>query len=179
MTERDGQAGGDPVGDLQRWLMRSGARSVGKELTGQVRRVLLGQSGAGQRGGRRDGDVWETATTRSGNDSGEAPECAWCPVCRAARRLRESGPGLGTHLTEAGDALASVVQEAYSAFEAAMKAQQRPPGAAQEPPAAPREPSAAESPAAESPAAESPGAESPAPRPRPAGDTGSAPDDRR
>jgi hypothetical protein len=150
--------------------MRSGARSAGKELTGQIRRVLLGQGGAGQRGGRRDGDVWETATTHSGNDSGEAPECAWCPVCRAARRLRESGPGLGTHLTEAGDALASVVQEAYSAFEAAMKAQQqRPPGAAQEPPAAPREPSAAES----------PGAGSPAPRPRPAEDTGSAPDDRR
>jgi hypothetical protein len=169
VTERDGQAGGDPVGDLQRWLMRSGARGVGKELTGQIRRAL-GQGGAGQRGGsQRDGDVWETATTRSVNDSGEAPECAWCPVCRAARRLRESGPGLGTHLTEAGDALASVVQEAYSAFEAAMKAQQRPPGAAQEPPAASREPSAAES----------PGAESGAARPRPAEDTGSAPDDRR
>jgi hypothetical protein len=146
--------------------MRSGARGVGKELTGQIRRVL-GQGGAGQHGGSRRADVWEAATTRSGDDSGEAPECAWCPVCRAARRLRQSGPGLGTHIAEAGDALAAVVQEAYSAFEAAMKAQQ--PGAAQEPPAAPQEPSAAES----------PGAGSQAPRPRPAEDTGRAPDDRR
>ena len=130
MTERDGQAGGGPVGDLQRWLMRSGARSVGRELTDQIRRAL-GQGDAGQRGG----DVWEVATTRSGDDSGEAPECAWCPVCRAARRLRQSGPGLGTHIAEAGDALAAVVQEAYLAFEAAVKAQQRPSGEAQEPPA--------------------------------------------
>jgi hypothetical protein len=139
--------------------MRSGARGVSKELTDQIRRAF-GQGGAGQRGG----DVWEAATTRSGDDSGEAPECAWCPVCRAARRLRQSGPGLGTHIAEAGDALAAVVHEAYSAFEAAMKAQQRPPGAAQEPPAAPREPSAGQSPGAGS---------------RAAGDTGRAPDDRR
>jgi hypothetical protein len=164
VTERDGQAGGDPVGDFQRWLMRSGARSVGRELTDQVRRVL-GQGG----GSQRAGDVWEAATARPDDDFGEAPECAWCPVCRAARRLRQSGPGLGTHIAEAGDALASVVQEAYSAFEAAVKAQQQPPGTAQEPPTAPRGPSGAES----------PGAGSREARPRPAEDTGRASDDRR
>ena len=117
MTERDG--GGDPLGDFQRWLMRTGARSVTKDLTGQMRRAL-GQD-------QPKADVWDTATNRPLVED-EAPECAWCPVCRAARRLRESrqgtgaGSGLGSQLAGAGDALAAVVQEAYSAFESAMKA---------------------------------------------------------
>jgi hypothetical protein len=145
--------------------MRSGARGVGRELTDQVRRAL-GQGGAGQRGG----DVWEAATTRSGDDSGEAPECAWCPVCRAARRLRQSGPGLGTHIAEAGDALAAVVQEAYSAFEAAVKAQQRPSGEAQQRPSG----EAQQRPSGE--AQQRPSGEAQEP---PAEDTGRAPDDRR
>jgi len=112
VTERDGQP--DPVGDFQRWLMRSGARSLGKDLTGQLRRTLGGDRG-------HQSDVWDVATTRA--DEGEAPECAWCPVCRAARRLRQSREtgGLGAQLSGAGDTLAAVVQEAYSAFEAAMK----------------------------------------------------------
>jgi hypothetical protein len=111
VTER----GPDPLGDLQRWLMRTGARSVSKEMTGSVRRAL-GQD-------RSSADVWDTATNRPED---EAPECAWCPVCRAARRMRErqgaGATGLGSTLTGASDALASVVQEAYSAFESAMKA---------------------------------------------------------
>ena len=124
MTERD--TGPDPLGDLQRWLMRTGARSVTKEMTGQVRRAL-GQD-------RPAADVWDTATNRPLADD-EAPECAWCPVCRAARRLRESrqgtstGSGIGSQLAGAGDALAAVVQEAYSAFESAMK----PPPSAHDP----------------------------------------------
>jgi hypothetical protein len=115
VTERDGQP--DPVGDLQRWLMRSGARGLSKDLTGQIRRVL-GQDAPGA----RPSDVWNTATTRPAD---EAPECAWCPFCRAARMLRQSRPpggGVGTYVAGASDALAAVVQEAYSAFEAAMKA---------------------------------------------------------
>jgi hypothetical protein len=117
VTERD--SGGDPLGDLQRWLMRTGARSVTKDLTSRTRRAL-GQD-------QTKADVWDTATSRPVAED-EAPECAWCPVCRAARRLREtrqgsgSGSGLGSQLAGAGDALASVVQEAYSAFESAMKA---------------------------------------------------------
>jgi len=118
VTERDSQPGGDPIVDLQRWLMRSGARSLTKDLTAPVRRAL-GQESSGKRA-----DVWETATTRPLRDE-EAPECAWCPVCRAARRLRESRQGgQGSPLAGAGDALASVVQEAYSAFEAVMRAPQ-------------------------------------------------------
>ena len=125
MTERD--TGPDPLGDLQRWLMRTGARSVTKDITGQMRRAI-GQD-------RPRADVWDTATSRPVED--EAPECAWCPVCRAARRLRESrqgsstgtGSGIGSQLAGAGDALAAVVQEAYSAFESAMK----PPPSAHDP----------------------------------------------
>lgn len=127
MTERDGQP--DPVGDFQRWLMRSGARSLGKDLTGQIRRTLGGDRG-------HQADVWDVATTRPHADEGEAPECAWCPVCRAARRLRQTrqagGGGLGSQLSGASDALAAAVQEAYSAFEAAMKAP-RPPDSARAP----------------------------------------------
>ena len=117
MTERDSQP--DPVGDLQRWLMRSGARSLSKDMTGQIRRVL-GQDAP------KSSDVWDTATTRPAD---EAPECAWCPFCRAARMLRHSrepGGGVGTYVAGASDALAAVVQEAYSAFEAAMKAPHQP-----------------------------------------------------
>jgi hypothetical protein len=113
VTERDSQP--DPVGDLQRWLMRSGARGLSRDLTGQIRRAL-GQE-------PRRSDVWDAATAPPAD---EAPECAWCPVCRAARMLRQSRQGgLGTHIAGAGDTLASVVQEAYSAFEAAMKAPQQ------------------------------------------------------
>jgi hypothetical protein len=54
------------------------------------------------------------------------------------RQSREPGGGVGTYVAGASDALAAVVQEAYSAFEAAMKTphqHSRPP---QEPPARPR-----------------------------------------
>jgi hypothetical protein len=121
VTERDGGGdprGGDPLGDFQRWLMKAGARSVTKDLTGRVRGGVRGAIG----GDRPKADVWDTATNLPLD---EAPECAWCPVCRAARRMRENrqgtGAGLGSQLAGAGDALASVVQEAYSAFESAMK----------------------------------------------------------
>jgi hypothetical protein len=121
VTERDGQP--DPVGDFQRWLMRSGARSLGRDLTGQIRRTLGSDRG-------QQSDVWDVATTRPHADDGEAPECAWCPVCRAARKMRQArqsgaragSSGLGAQISGASDALASIVQEAYSAFEAAMKA---------------------------------------------------------
>ena len=43
MTERDG--GGDPLGDFQRWLMKAGARSVTKDLTGRVRGGVRGAIG--------------------------------------------------------------------------------------------------------------------------------------
>lgn len=106
MTER--QPGSDPIGELQRWLVRSGARSVTRGLGDQVRTAL---------GGNTNGDVWESATADH-----EAPECQWCPICRARRRLRDSGPGLSSAVSAAGDAVSVVLQDAAAAFEAAVAA---------------------------------------------------------
>jgi hypothetical protein len=73
-------------------------------------------------GGRTSSDVWETATAPTPE---EPPECAWCPICRAARMMRGSGPGLASHMAAAGDTLATVVLEAVSTVEAALAAAQR------------------------------------------------------
>lgn len=101
----------DLIGDFQRWLFRSGARGVSRNVGGQIRSAL----------GRSEGsaDVWERATKPAQD---EAPECAWCPVCRAARRLNESGPGLSSQMAAATDAFATVAQDAMSVFEAALAA---------------------------------------------------------
>ena len=107
MTEPSRQSGSDPVGDLQRWLVRSGARSVTRQVGGQIRTALGG-------GKQSTANVWETATS----EADEAPECAWCPICRAARRMRESGPDLGSQLSGASDAVASAVQDAIVAVDA-------------------------------------------------------------
>jgi len=102
----------DPIGDFQRWLIRSGARSVTREVSSQLRSVL----------GRADetGDVWERATKPPPMD---APECAWCPLCRAARALRESGPAAGAHVAAAGGALTGLLQEIMSSLAASADGQ--------------------------------------------------------
>ena len=112
MTNDSRQQGNDPVGDFQRWLMRSGARGLGKEVRGNIRKTF----GYGDAG--RD-DVWGSATSEP--EGGEhPPECEWCPLCRAARKMKDSGPGLSSHLSSAGDAFASVMREAVDAFEAVI-----------------------------------------------------------
>lgn len=112
--DRLGKSSSDPVSDLQRRLMKAGARSMANQVADNVRRSL------GQAKRKQDsGDVWGTATTEP--PPGEPPECQWCPVCQAARRMRVSGPGLGDRLASAGGVLASVVQEAFSAVEQVMK----------------------------------------------------------
>jgi len=122
-TARRDTAGGqrDLTDDIQRWLVRSGVRSMRRELTDQVRRAFHAGRPA------EPADVWDAATTEPPPElmaaSGDAPECAWCPVCRAARRIRESGQGvsgLGVPLAGAGDAVAAAVQEAFSAFESLL-----------------------------------------------------------
>jgi hypothetical protein len=120
VTDDTRSSGSDPIGDFQRWLMRSSARSLSRELKGQARRTF-GGGGSGR-------DVWEAATAEP--IPGEAPECAWCPVCRAARRFRQSGPGLASHVAGAGDALLTAAQDTLSAFEATLSA--RPPEAGRE-----------------------------------------------
>jgi hypothetical protein len=110
VTQQPGRSGQDPIGDFQRWLVRSGARSVSREVGGQLRSML------GYRG--RSADVWETATMHTD----EAPECAWCPVCRAARVLRESGPGVTSQMAAVGDVVSALAQDTMSVFEAALAA---------------------------------------------------------
>jgi hypothetical protein len=106
--------GNDPLADFQRWLMRAGARSMANQVADQVRRTV-GQE-------RRDrGDVWDTATNEPPPD--ESPECQWCPICQAARAARLSGPGLMSSVADVGGALASMAQDALSAFEQMMKTQ--------------------------------------------------------
>jgi hypothetical protein len=111
VTQQPRQPGTDLISDLQRWLVRSGARGVSRELSGQFRSAFGRGTGSG--------DVWESATAEQHEG---APECAWCPVCRAARRLNESGPGLASHVAAASDVLTTVVQDAMSVFESAMAA---------------------------------------------------------
>ena len=114
-SSRGQSRGGDPVADFQRWLMKAGARSMANQVADQVKRTIGAE--------RRDsGDVWDTATNEP--PPNEPPECQWCPVCQAARAARTGGAGaLGARLADAGGVLASVVQDAFSAFEQVMKTQ--------------------------------------------------------
>ena len=109
--------GSDPVADFQRWLMKAGARSMANQVADQVRRTLGAER-------RASGDVWDTATNEP--PPNEPPECQWCPVCQAARAARTGGAaGLGAQLANAGGMLASVVGDAFSAFEQVMKVQEQ------------------------------------------------------
>jgi hypothetical protein len=95
-------------------MMRAGARSMANQVADQVRKTL-GQE-------RRDrGNVWDTATNEPPPE--ESPECQWCPICQAARAARLGGPGLMSSLATTGGALASMAQDAFSAFEQIIKAQ--------------------------------------------------------
>ncbi len=120
MSER----GSDPIGDLQRWLMKAGARSLGRDVADRVKSAAGGGRG-------KSANVWETATTEPPGD--EPPECQWCPICRAARRYREAGGtggGLSSQLAGVGDTLAGFTRDAFSIVESAMRASQRPAGTA-------------------------------------------------
>jgi hypothetical protein len=111
VTQEPSRSGQDPIGDFQRWLVRSGARSVSREVSDQIRSML------GRGGG--PAEVWARATAPSAD---EAPECAWCPFCRAARVLRESGPGMSSQVAAAGEAVGVLVHDAVSVFESALAA---------------------------------------------------------
>jgi hypothetical protein len=111
VTQEPSRSGQDPIGDFQRWLVRSGTRSVSREVSDQIRSML------GVGGG--PADVWARATAPPAH---EAPECAWCPFCRAARVLRESGPGVSSQMAAAGEAVGVLARDAMSVFESALAA---------------------------------------------------------
>jgi hypothetical protein len=99
--------------------MKAGARSLGRDVADKVKSTIGG-------GAKSSADVWETATTEAPGD--EPPECQWCPICRAARRYRDSGgtsAGMREQLAGVGDTLAGFAQDAFSLFETAMRAQQQ------------------------------------------------------
>jgi hypothetical protein len=95
--------------------MKAGARTMANQVADQVKRTIGTER-------RSRADVWDTATNEPPPE--EAPECQWCPVCQAARAARLGGAaGLGAQLANAGGVLASVVQDAFSVIEQAMKTQ--------------------------------------------------------
>ncbi len=102
--------GTDLLNNFQRWVIRSSARSMRREIEHSVRRSI----GAAR---AEPEDTWGVATTEHPPDLSEAPECAWCPVCRAARRMRESGrPGLAS----VSDAVSAAVQDAFGALDGVL-----------------------------------------------------------
>ena len=113
--------GSDPIGDFQRWLMKAGAKSIGRDVAGRVKSTLGG--GGGGRA-TKQADVWDTATTEELTE--EPPECQWCPICRAARRYRDSGSAGTSQFAGVGDTLAGLTRDAFSLFDAAVRAPQRP-----------------------------------------------------
>lgn len=121
------EQGSDPIGDFQRWLMKAGAKSIGRDVAGRVKSTLGGGTGSSKKD-----DVWETATTEELTE--EPPECQWCPICRAARRYRESGGGNVGQFGSVGDTLAGLTRDAFSLFDAALRASQRPPASPGTPP---------------------------------------------
>jgi hypothetical protein len=113
--------------DLQRRLAIAGARGLGQQVAGQFGRTVRG-------GGRQD--VWETATTEPVDASaGNAPECAWCPVCRAIRMARDSNPDMAGRVGETAGALMSAAHDVVAAVDAALS--RRPPAQSSSPPGAP------------------------------------------
>jgi hypothetical protein len=68
------------------------------------------------------GDVWGQATyvAPTPHIATGAPECQYCPVCRAIAAARTSGPDLVDQVMDVGQSLYVAVREALSAFEKAQ-----------------------------------------------------------
>lgn len=101
--------GTDLLNNFQRWLIRSSARSARRQIEDSVRRTIKSARAEPE-------DPWGVATTEPPPDLTESPECAWCPICRAARRMRESGPGLSS----VSDTVAAAVQDAFGALDGVL-----------------------------------------------------------
>lgn len=62
-------------------------------------------------------DVWAGATRETEHIATGAPECRYCPVCRAIAASRVSGPDVMGHVMAAGESLYAAAREALAAFE--------------------------------------------------------------
>ncbi|MGE5285995.1 MAG: hypothetical protein ACM3ML_02100 [Micromonosporaceae bacterium] len=107
--------------DLQRRIALASARSLGQGVASQVGKTIRGEKT----------DVWETATKEAaaGTAPGDAPECAWCPVCRAIRMARESNPDLASRVSVTADAVMSAAHDLVAAVDAALSRGPKPPAA--------------------------------------------------
>jgi hypothetical protein len=79
-------------------------------------------------GGAAPGDVWSDATSdaRGEHIATGAPECRYCPVCRAIAASRTSGPDVFNHVMSAGESLYGAVREAVAGFERTRPPRQEP-----------------------------------------------------
>jgi hypothetical protein len=115
--------------EVQRWLIKSSARNMRDELRGQVKKTFRGQD-------NNRADVWATATTEPPDAADQPPECAWCPICRAARRMAQAQAqggnvgaatpadaapkGAGPGLAGAADVLVGVARDALMGLDAIL-----------------------------------------------------------
>ena len=166
--------------EMQRWLIRTSARNMRDELGGQVKKAFRGS-------GEDKADPWATATTEPPHAADEAPECAWCPLCHAARRLAQARAGAdsrgGPRLSDAADAMAGAMRDAFASFDSILSYRpgepaprgSAPPGPEREPPhpAQPQPQPAAGGPIADAPVVEPPQP----PAVKPADDRANVPDD--
>ena len=77
MTQEPSRSGQDPIGDFQRWLVRSGARSVSREVSDQIRSMLGRSAGPA--------DVWAKATVPPA-----VPQLLYDTVARRVERGSEA-----------------------------------------------------------------------------------------
>lgn len=71
-------------------------------------------------GGAKSNDVWGEATReeRWGDHFATgAPECRYCPICRAMAATKASGPDIVENLVGAGGSLIAAAREAMAGFE--------------------------------------------------------------
>ncbi|MGH3373693.1 MAG: hypothetical protein ACRDP6_03030 [Actinoallomurus sp.] len=78
-----------------------------------LRKRINGGSGSGS------GDVWSDATSEAWGEhiATGAPECRYCPVCRAIAASRTSGPDVLGHVMSAGESLFAALRETVAGFE--------------------------------------------------------------
>ncbi len=69
--------------------------------------------------GAGSGDVWSEATSEAWGDhiATGAPECRYCPVCRAIAASRTSGPDFVGHVVSAGESLFAAFRDIVDGFE--------------------------------------------------------------
>ena len=102
--------------EIQRWLIRTSARNMRDELGGQVKKAFRGSDS-------QQADNWATATSEPPEAADEAPECAWCPVCRAARRIaraRSADGSAGARVSDAADVVAAAVRDALAGLDSIL-----------------------------------------------------------